>query len=71
MEILGLAFVPIMFVNATADVAALTFWRGADFLSPFNQPQTESRACYFSVCVATVVLAGSSDFRFSTLGVCV
>ena len=47
MVIFGLAFVPIMCMNAVSDVAALTLVRGADFLSVFGQPQRESLALLF------------------------
>src|ERR1700752_3238859 len=47
MVIFGLAFVPIMCMNAVSDIAALTLLRGADFLSVFDQPQRESLAKLF------------------------
>jgi hypothetical protein len=47
MAIFGLAFVPIMCMNAVSDIAALTLFRGADFLSAFGQPQRESMAMLF------------------------
>lgn len=47
MVIWGLAFVPIMCMNAVSGVAALTLSRGADFLSAFGQPQRESLAMLF------------------------
>jgi hypothetical protein len=47
MVIFGLAFVPIMCINAVSDIAALTLLRGADFLSVFDQPQRESLAMVF------------------------
>ena len=47
MVIFGLAFVPIMCMNAVSDIAALTLLRGADFLSVFDQPQRESLAMVF------------------------
>jgi len=47
MVIFGLAFVPIMCMNAVSDIAALTLLRGADFLSVFDQPQRESLAMLF------------------------
>jgi hypothetical protein len=45
--IFGLAFVPIMCINAVSNIAALTLVRGADFLSVLNQPQRESLAMLF------------------------
>jgi uncharacterized protein DUF4386 len=47
MVILGLVFVPIMFVNALNEIAALTLLRGADFLSVFDKPQREAMAMLF------------------------
>ena len=47
MVIFGLAFVPIMCMNAVSDIAALALLRGADFLSVFDQPQRESLAMLF------------------------
>ena len=47
MVILGVAFVPIMCVNALSEIAALTLLRGADFLSVFDQPQKESLVMLF------------------------
>jgi hypothetical protein len=47
MVMFGLAFVPIMCMNAVSDIAALTLLRGADFLSVFDQPQRESLAMLF------------------------
>jgi hypothetical protein len=47
MVIFGLAFVPIMCMNAVSDIAALTLLRGADFLSVFDQPRRESLAMLF------------------------
>jgi len=47
MVIFGLAFVPIMCMNAVSDIAALTLVRGADFLSMLDQPQRESLAMLF------------------------
>src|SRR5258708_23031032 len=47
MMIFGLAFVPIMCMNAVSDIAALTLLRGADFLPVFNQPQRESLTMLF------------------------
>lgn len=47
MVIFGLAFVPIMCMNAVSDIAALTLLRGADFVSVFNQTQRESLAMLF------------------------
>ena len=37
MVILGLVFVPIMFLNTLSEIAALILLRGADFLSVFRQ----------------------------------
>jgi hypothetical protein len=47
MVIFGLAFVPIMCMNAVSDIAGLTLLRGADFLSVFDQRQRESLAMLF------------------------
>jgi hypothetical protein len=47
MVILGLAFVPIMCVNALSEIAALTLLRGADYLSVFDKPQREALAMLF------------------------
>lgn len=47
MVIFGLAFVPIMCMNAVSGIAAMTFVRSADFLSAFNQPERESLAMLF------------------------
>jgi Domain of unknown function (DUF4386) len=47
MVIFGLAFVPIMCMNAVSGIAALTLLRGADFLSVFDQPQRKSLAMVF------------------------
>jgi hypothetical protein len=37
MVILGLVFVPIMFMNTLSEIAALMLLRGADFLSVFDK----------------------------------
>ncbi|MBV8115984.1 MAG: DUF4386 domain-containing protein [Silvibacterium sp.] len=47
MVIFGLAFVPIMCMNAVSDIAALALLHGADFLLVFSQPQRESLAMLF------------------------
>jgi hypothetical protein len=47
MVIFGVAFVPIMCMNAVSEIAALMLLRGADFLPVFNQPQRESLAMLF------------------------
>jgi hypothetical protein len=44
MVIFGVAFVPMMCMNAVSGIAALMVLRGADFLPVFNQPQRESLA---------------------------
>jgi uncharacterized protein DUF4386 len=44
MVILGLVFVPIMFVNTLSEIAALMLLRGADFLSVFDKRQLEALA---------------------------
>ena len=46
MVILGLAYVPVMCVNALNDIAALTLLR-ADFLSVFDEPQRQGLAMLF------------------------
>jgi hypothetical protein len=47
MVIFGVAFVPIMCMNAVSEITALMLLRGADFLLVFNQPQRESLAMLF------------------------
>ena len=47
MMILGLAFVPVMCVNALNEIAALMLLRGADFPSVLGQPQREALAMLF------------------------
>jgi hypothetical protein len=47
MAIFGVAFVPIMCMNAASEIAVLTLLRGADFLPVSNQPQRESLAMLF------------------------
>jgi hypothetical protein len=47
MAIFGLLFVPIMCINAVSDIAALTLFRGADFLSAFGPAQRESLGMLF------------------------
>jgi Domain of unknown function (DUF4386) len=47
MVILGLVFVPIMFVNTLSEIAALMLLRGADFLSIFDKRQLEAMAMLF------------------------
>ena len=47
MVILGLVFVPIMFLNTLSEIAALMLLRGADFLSVFDQPQRQALAMQF------------------------
>src|SRR5262249_5599796 len=47
MVIFGVAFVPIMCMNAVSQIAALTLLRGTDFLPMFNQPQRETFAMLF------------------------
>ena len=47
MVILGLLQIPIMFVNALNEIAALAFLRGADFLAVFDQPQRQALAMQF------------------------
>ncbi|HYK36875.1 DUF4386 domain-containing protein [Alloacidobacterium sp.] len=42
MLILGLVFVPIMFVNTFSEIVALTLLRSADFLSVFDKSQLEA-----------------------------
>jgi len=43
----GFMVVPLFFVNAANDAAALMLVRGGDFLSAFTQPQRESLALLF------------------------
>jgi hypothetical protein len=47
MVILGLVPLPIMFLNVMNEVAALTLFRGADFLSVFDKPQRNAMAILF------------------------
>jgi len=47
MVIFGMAFVPIMCMNAVSAIAALMLLRGADFVSVFDQGQRESLAMLF------------------------
>jgi hypothetical protein len=47
MVIFGVAFVPIMCMNAVSGIAALALLRGVDFPPVFNQPQRESLALLF------------------------
>lgn len=47
MVIFGVAFVPIMCINAVSGITALARLRGADFLPVLNQPQRESLAMVF------------------------
>ena len=47
MVILGLLQIPIMFVNVLNEIAALSFLRGGDFLSVFDQPQRQALAMQF------------------------
>jgi hypothetical protein len=47
MVILGLVFVPIMFLNTLSEIAALMLLRGADFLSVFDKRQLEAMAMLF------------------------
>ena len=47
MVILGLVFVPIMFLNTLSEIAALMLLRGSDFLSVFDKRQLEAMAMLF------------------------
>ena len=47
MVILGLLQIPIMFVNALNEIAALALLRGADYLAVFDQPQRQALAMQF------------------------
>jgi hypothetical protein len=47
MVIWGLAFIPVMAVNVLSEIAALTLFRGADFLSVINQLNREALAMLF------------------------
>jgi hypothetical protein len=47
MVILGVAFVPIMCMNALNEIAALSLLRGADFLSVFDPSRREALAMLF------------------------
>jgi len=47
MVIWGLAFIPVMAVNVLSEVAALTLFGGADFLSVINQLNREALAMLF------------------------
>ena len=47
MVIWGLGFIPVMAVNVLSEIAALTLFRGADFLSVINQQNREALAMLF------------------------
>jgi Domain of unknown function (DUF4386) len=47
MALFGLLFVPVMCMNAVSDIAALTLFRGTEFLSAFGQMPRESLAMLF------------------------
>jgi uncharacterized protein DUF4386 len=47
MVILGLVFVPIMFVNTLSEIAALKLLRDADLVSTFGKSQLEAMAMLF------------------------
>src|SRR5215472_13389254 len=47
MVLWGLAFIPVMAVNVLSEIAALTLFRGADFLSVINQANREALAMLF------------------------
>ena len=47
MVLWGLAFIPVMAVNVLSEVAALSLFRGADFLSVINQTNREALAMLF------------------------
>ena len=47
MVILGLLQIPIMFVNALNEIAALALLRDADFRAVFDQPQRQALAMQF------------------------
>jgi hypothetical protein len=47
MVMWGLAFVPVMAVNVLNEIAALTLFRGADFLSFFDQSHREALGMLF------------------------
>jgi len=47
MVLWGLAFIPVMVMNVLSEVAALTLFRGADFLSVINQGNREALAVLF------------------------
>jgi hypothetical protein len=47
MMIWGLAFIPVMAVNVLSEIAALTLFRGADFLSAIDQAHRGSLAMLF------------------------
>lgn len=47
MGIWGLAFIPVMAVNVLSEIAALTLFRGADFLSVIDQQNREALAMLF------------------------
>jgi uncharacterized protein DUF4386 len=62
LRILCVVVVPIAFVNAANDVAALLFIRGGDFLSVFDQPQRDAIAMLF------LNLHHQVDLAFNLLG---
>lgn len=47
MVIFGLAFIPIMCVNALNEIAALSLLHGTDLLTAFDQPRREALAMLF------------------------
>ena len=47
MVILALVAVPIMFLNALNEIAALALFHGADFLSVFDKPRLDAMAMLF------------------------
>lgn len=47
MVILGLVSVPISFLNVVNEIAALTLFRGADFVAIFDKPQRDALAMLF------------------------
>src|ERR1700680_3467855 len=69
MVIFGVAFVPIMCMNAVSEIAALMLLRGADFLPVFNQPQRESLAMLFLGARGSGVLWFFFFFFFFPFGV--
>jgi Domain of unknown function (DUF4386) len=60
MVILGLLQIPIMFVNALNEIAALALLRGADFLAVFDQRNGKPWPCNSLICMERGLLSPGS-----------